>query len=155
MAHSTDVQRALDILTDQQNTGSVIIDTLDARIAAAQEQLGAARIVKGSTDLEVPEEMRATVNEIVALVSDEQRLVKQHEAAVERGKKFLAAIIEKAEDGNGATYEQLTVNGAPVFGYKPSVVRILDQAAVKAEFPDTPENKRFYTDSLRRNRTLR
>ena len=51
--------------------------------------------------------------------------------------------------------EELRVNNAPVFTYKEQHARVLDQAAVKAAFPDVPGNERFWKDQVTRPRRFR
>lgn len=83
-----------------------------------------------------------SVNELVALADQYFREAKAATAARDQIKDLLRELVG-AHDG-------ISVHGAVVFTNKVVKSRVLDQAAVKNEFPDVPGNERFWTTTQSR-----
>jgi hypothetical protein len=76
------------------------------------------------------------VNEMTAKADEAERIAK---AATAERDAIKAALKDLLGDR-----EELKVNNALVFTNKASTSRVLDQAAVKARFPDIPGNEWAY-----------
>jgi hypothetical protein len=128
-------------LASQARSIEDLIADAKARLAA-----GGTKAADGTEDL-VEAGDKATVKQLHALAEEAKR------ARDEAGKQY-DAIKQVLKDLCGE-HDGLTVNGVPIFTNKLSISRIIDQAAFKEQFPDTPENARFYKDSPRRTALLK
>jgi hypothetical protein len=140
-----DVQFALDILERAGNVDYVAIKEpgqrakpfdLDAMIDASAGKLGVTPAKKDTVEAADPE----TITE---LWTKAEELKKVEDRAKRDRAKITALLKQTTPEG-----KVLTVHGAPVFANTIVASRVLDQAAVKNEFPDIAGNERFYKDSL-------
>jgi len=123
---------------------------LDALIAAARAEAGLKPAEIAKDALEVPSADFA--NQLLARASELKRIIDASTKERDTIGKFFAELIETAEAETGKEIGELTVHGAPVFTYKRSVSRVLNQSHIKSLFPDIPENAEMYVDSERRAR---
>lgn len=86
----------------------------------------------------------ALVNELLAQAQSTQAVIKAATADYEAIKELLSELL--------GDREVLKVHNAPVFTYKKTTSRILDQSYVKSLHPDIEGNEDFYktTESRRR-----
>lgn len=126
---------------------------LDALIAEARLKMQVDAGTQLQSTVEAPDPMLA--NELMARWSDLDRQGKEIAAEQEKVKSFFTDLVESMEAQAGfapGAIQQVSVHGAPVFSYKPVLARVLDQAAAKRLFPDTPENAELWKDQTTRPR---
>jgi hypothetical protein len=141
--------------SEQQDFDEAIgtILTLDERIAAARAKLLIPADAATAEKLEAPD--AELINTLLAEASEHERIAKLHTAEREKIKSFLGDLIEQAEAQVGHNIDELTVHGATVFTYKTVVSRVLDQAYLKAMFPDTPANAEAWKDQTSRRKEFK
>ena len=122
---------------------------LDGLIAAARDKMNLTPIAAAKNEkLEAPD--AELVNTLLAQADEWDR--REKEAKAERAKitDFFRDLVVSTEDATGKPISELTVHGATIFTYKPSISRILNQAHIKSLFPDLPENAEMWIESTSR-----
>lgn len=97
--------------------------------------------------VDVTGQQAIVINNLLAKSAELDRIAK---AATTEREAIKEALADFAGDA-----EELSVNGATVFTYKEQVARVLDQAYIKAWFPDVPGNEKFWKDQVTRPRRFK
>lgn len=104
---------------------------------------------------------RVTTDNAVRLIGDEAVAVNELVARAAELKHIAdAAAAERDIIGNLLAdvlgdREELYVNGAPVFTYKETTSRVLDQATIKSLHPDIPGNEQYWKTTASRRRVYK
>jgi hypothetical protein len=118
-----------------------LIEQAKVRLAAT-----GTKTVDGEKVPTVEAEDKATVKQIHALAEEAKRARDEASAQYELYKQVLKDLTGENE--------ALTVNGVPVFTYKRSTTTILNQAAIKAQFPQATHPE-LYTEQERRTALIK
>lgn len=128
------------------------VPTIQELIEQARERLaaGGTKKVDGTELPTVEAGDPATVKQIHALAAEAKQAVKEAQAQVDLYAQVLKDMLGDPE----TAAERLTVNGAEIATWKRSTTTILNQAAIKAQFPrdQFPE---LYTEQERRTFLLK
>lgn len=142
MTKNTSIEAALALLNSQGDALAATAAPLDginvdALIAEAQGRL---KVVVADE----PDMVEAEESDVINALWARAEELKRTEDGAKRERAKITATM-KAATPEGKT---LTVHGAPVFQHQIRMARVLDQAAIRSEFPDIPGNERFYKDQI-------
>lgn len=135
---------AAEIIANMQRAFDV-----NALVEDARHKLGVAPVPATGVahKLDVTGPQAIVVNNLLAKAAELDRIAK---AATAEREEIKQALADYAGDAT-----ELRVNGAPVFTYQEQVARVLDQAWIKANYPDIPGNEHFYKDQVTRPRRFK
>lgn len=141
----TPADAAAEIIANMQRAFDVNALVEDARLKL---HLDAPQLDQAApATLNITGAQAIVANNLLAKAAELDRIAKAATTEREQIKQVLADLAGDAEE--------LRVNGAPVFTYKPQTARVLNQAWIKATYPDIPGNESFWQDQTTRPRRFK